>query len=248
MSNNFITLIMAAGMGKRMKSDLPKVLHQLADKPLVKHVIDLAESVGSNRVLLIVGHKRELVKEQIGTVGVEYVTQEQQRGTADAVESCREAVGAFDGDLLVLSGDVPLMKAETVEEALNLHRNSSSSATVFTFKPEDPKGYGRVIRNEKGELDRIVEHKDANETELSVGEVNAGIYFFRSQDLFNALREVSDDNASGEFYITDTIGVMRSENKRISPYLVKDELEVAGVNNPDQLKELEDYFLKHRKG
>jgi len=110
MNNNFITLVMAAGMGKRMGSDLPKVLHSLAGKSLIKHVINLAKKVGSSRVILIVGHKRELVKEETHDSGVEYVTQIQQRGTADAVESCRDAVGDFAGDLLVLSGDVPLMK------------------------------------------------------------------------------------------------------------------------------------------
>jgi len=129
-----------------------------------------------------------------------------------------------------------------------LHKSTSSSATVFTFKPEDPTGYGRTIRNDNQELDRIVEHKDADESELAVGEVNAGIYFFRSQDLFNALLKVSDDNASGEFYITDTIGVMRGENKRVSAFLVKNHKEVAGVNNPDQLAELETYFLQQQTG
>jgi len=125
-----------------------------------------------------------------------------------------------------------------------LHKSTSSSATVFTFEPEDPKGYGRTIRNDNQELDRIVEHKDANESELAVGEVNGGIYFFRSQDLFNALLKVSDNNASGEFYITDTIGVMRDENKRVSAFLVKNHREIAGVNDPDQLAELETYFLQ----
>lgn len=238
---------MAAGKGKRMDSDLPKVLHPLAGKPLVCHVIELAKSVGSSRVLLIVGHGRELVIEETREYGVEWITQIQQRGTADAVESCRDAVGDFTGDLLVLSGDVPLMTSETVLEALTLHRSSGSAATVFTFKPDDPSGYGRVIRNVKQELDKIVEHKDADESELAVGEVNGGIYFFRSPDLFEALRNVSDNNVSGEFYITDTIGAMRSENKRVSAFLVKNHREIAGVNNREQLADLESYFLPHKK-
>lgn len=243
MSNNFVTLVMAAGMGKRMKSDLPKVLHQVAGQPMVKHVIELAQRVGSERTILIIGHQRELVIEETKDAGVEWVVQEQQLGTGDAVKVCSEKLKDYDGDVLVLSGDVPLLRPESVQEAFEIHRETGAVATVFTFEPDDPEGYGRIVRGEKGELIRIVEQKDADVFELAITEVNGGIYFFRSRELFAALDLVSNDNAASEFYITDTIEILRQTGKRLSAYLVKDYLEMAGVNSQEQLAELERYFM-----
>ena len=247
MGNYFTTLIMAAGMGKRMKSDLPKVLHRIAGKPMVHHVVDLARKVGSDRVILIIGYKRELVVEETRDSGVEWVIQAEQNGTGDAVEACRSVLEGYDGDVLVLSGDVPLLRAESIRDALAVHHDTQASATVFTFEPADPTGYGRVIRGAGDEVLRIVEHKDADRDELAAREVNGGIYFFRSRDMFDALRGVSNENASGEYYITDTIGILRAMNKRVSAYLVRDRMEMAGVNSAEQLGELEHYFLQHRQ-
>ena len=234
---------MAAGKGKRMENDLPKVLHRLAGRPLVYYVIELARRVGSERVVLVIGHKRELVKEATRMQCVEYVVQEKQIGTGDAIKVCRSALDGFNGDLLVLSGDVPLMKPETVESAWKLHSESRAAVTVFTFKPDDPTGYGRIVRGENGELLRIVEQKDAGREELEINEVNAGIYFFKADRLFRALEELDNDNASGEYYLTDTISIIKGWGEPEAAFLVEDPIEVAGVNTSQQLSELEEQFL-----
>jgi len=247
MSDTFTTLILAAGLGKRMKSALPKILHEIAGRPLVHYVIDLAREVGSDRIILIIGHKQELVRECTAGIGVEYAVQAEQLGTGHAVQMCRELLTGYDGDLLTLSGDVPLLRRESVQAAWQIHRETQAVATVFTFKPDDPKGYGRIVRGPEGELRRIVEHKDADAEERRIQEVNGGIYFFRSKDLFNALEQVNNDNAAKEYYLTDTISLLRSEDKRVSAYLVEDPLEMAGVNSPEQLTELERYFLDRRR-
>lgn len=239
MGMEFATIIMAAGKGKRMKSDLPKVLHQLAGKPLVHHVIDIAQSVGSQRVLLIISHKKEMVIETTRDKNVEWVVQEQPLGTGDAVKSCAEAMSGYDGDVLILSGDVPLLKGDTIREAYDLHKSAFAAATVFTFIPDDATGYGRIIKDDSGALLGIVEHKDATEEQLKIGEVNSGIYFFQSKLLFEALKKVTNDNASGEYYLTDTIHILADENRRMSAYIVKDARETAGVNSREQLIEME---------
>lgn len=242
MERKFVTLIMAAGLGKRMKSDLPKVLHKVAGKPMVTHVVELAKGVGSERTILIIGHKRELVIEETKTLGVEWVVQEQQLGTGDAVKVCHDKLKDFDGNVLVLSGDVPVLRAQSIIEAYEVHQSTGASCTVFTFEPGDAAGYGRVVRGESDELVKIVEHKDATDDERKIQEVNGGIYFFNSKDMFSALENISDNNASGEFYITDTIEILKEAGKRLSAYLVKDPMEMSGVNNREQLAELERYF------
>lgn len=247
MDKKFTTLILAAGMGKRMESDLPKVLHQLDNKALVEYVIDLARGVGSDRIILIIGHKRELVQEQTRLLDVEYAVQAEQNGTGHAVSMCKDMLKDYDGDVLVLSGDVPLLTEQSVREALEVHQETDAAATVFTFAPEDPFGYGRIIRGETGEVLGIVEQKDATDQQKAIGEVNGGIYFFKSAPLWEALSKVSNKNASGEYYITDTVGLMRAEKHRVSAYLVKDPMEMSGVNSKPQLAELEKYFLERRK-
>ncbi len=240
MSSSFVTIIMAAGKGTRMKSDLPKVLHQLAGKPLVHHVIDLANSVGSERTLLIISHEKEMVIEATRDKNVEWVVQEKPRGTGDAVKSCADAMKGFNGDVLILSGDVPLLNGKTIQEAYKLHKSTESVATVFTFEPDDATGYGRILRGDNGELLGIVEQKDATEEQLKVGEVNSGIYFYQSVPLFKALEQVTNDNASGEYYLPDTIHILAADGRRMSAYLVEDQNETAGVNSKEQLAELEE--------
>jgi len=234
---------MAGGQGKRMKSDLPKVLHMLGGKSLVHHVIDLAFKVGSERVILIIGHGRELIKKETHDLGVEWAVQEEQIGTADAVKSCRHLLEGYTGDVLILSGDVPLMSAGTVRHALQHHRDADAAITVFTFKPENPSGYGRIIRGANCELQRIVEEKDANEEEHFVKEVNAGIYFFKSEHLFPVLDEINNDNSTGEYYITDAVSILRKKGEPLAAFLVVDPIEVAGVNDREQLLHLEEELV-----
>ncbi len=237
---------MAAGQGKRMNDDLPKVLHRLGGKPLVYYVIGLARNVGSKRILLVIGYKRELVKEATESLDVEWIVQERQLGTGDAVKVCEKKLADFTGDVLILSGDVPLMRPTTVERAWSLHKNTSAAATVFTFKPDDPTGYGRIVRGKEGELLRIVEQKDAEQDELKLDEVNAGIYFFKTEIMYRALERISDDNAAGEYYLTDTISVLVDWGEPLAAFLVEDPLEVAGVNTSEQLSRLEQELILRR--
>jgi len=246
MTERFATIILAAGMGKRMKSDLPKVLHPLAGRPLVHHVIELARSVGSERIVLVIGHGRQLVIDATPGMGVEYAVQEQQLGTGDAVNSCRDMMKDFQGQILILSGDVPLMRSDTVREAYELHKSSKAAVTVFTFIPESAQGYGRIVRGESGELLGIVEHKDATADQLKIGEVNGGVYFFDAKALFGALSEIGNDNASGEYYITDTVSILRKKGLAAAAYLVRDPLELDGVNTPEQLYVLETEWYRRQ--
>ncbi len=249
MKNNtdpLVTIIMAAGMGKRMRSDLPKVLQPLAGSPLVHYVIKLTQDLGSTQIVLVVGHGREQVIDQTKAYGVNWVVQEQQLGTGDAIMACHKTLHDYDGDVLILSGDVPLLRSKSVSEALEVHKTTNASATVFTFNPDNPFGYGRIIRGGEGEVLRIVEHKDASNEEKLVNEVNGGIYVFRSKPLFEALGQISSDNQAGEYYLPDTLEIIRKMGLRISAYIVKDPIEMAGVNNVDQLRELEIYYLANR--
>ncbi len=235
-------------MGKRMMSDLPKVLHEFAGRPLVHHVIEQAKSVGSDKTVLVIGHGRDLVIKATEGMGVDYAVQERQLGTGDAVQACKLHLGNYPGDVLILSGDVPMLKSGSIEEAYHLHRSSNSAGTVFTFMPPTPEGYGRILRNSAGDLVGIVEHKDATPAQRLIGEVNAGIYFFNTAKMFKALQSIKNDNAAGEFYLTDTISVLAGWGERLAGYLVKDALEVEGVNSPDQLRMLETEWLRRQSG
>jgi len=239
---------MAAGRGERMESKLPKVLHPLAGRPLVHYVIELARNVGSERILLVIGGEGEMVREATGGMNVEYVVQEKPLGTGDAVKSCRAELENFTGDVLVLSGDVPLLKPFTVERARTIHKRENATATVFTFKPDDPTGYGRIIRGGNGELVRIVEQKDCSKKELDTGEVNGGIYFFKSDMMFEALKEINNENISGEFYLTDIISLFADRSEPLTAYLVDDPVEAAGVNTLEQLSQLDRYLIKENRG
>lgn len=241
--NKFATIILAAGMGKRMKSDLPKVLHKLAGRPLLHWVIEQSEGAGGDMTVVVVGHKKELVIESVADMNVEIAVQEQQLGTADAVLSAKRYLEGWDGDILILSGDVPLLQTSTIRAAYDVHKREDASCTVFTFEPESPSGYGRVIRSTDGLITTIVEEKDANSEQKLIREVNAGIYFYRSVELWESLSKVDNKNAAGEFYVTDTISILCKAGKRVLPYLVDDPLETSGVNSPEQLLELEQIVL-----
>jgi bifunctional UDP-N-acetylglucosamine pyrophosphorylase/glucosamine-1-phosphate N-acetyltransferase len=180
-------------------------------------------------------------------MGVEYAIQQEQRGTGDAVQACKTLLREYSGNVLILSGDVPLLSAGTIQAAYRCHLDSQAVATVFTFIPPTPKGYGRIVRGDHGELIGIVEEKEATEEQKAIREVNAGIYFFDCRSMFKALEEVTNDNATGEFYLTDTISILQWWKAKLAAFLVTDPLEVEGVNNPDQLKMLENEWLKRQK-
>ncbi len=237
------TVILAAGQGKRMKSDLPKVLHPLNGRPMVKYVIDAAKAVGSERTILIIGHKKELVKEQVRETGVEFAVQEQQLGTGHAVLQTEPLLRNFNGDVLVLSGDVPLLTAETLGNLIDIHRREQPKATLLTAEMEDPAGYGRIVRDDSGYVHRIVEHKDADAETLKIKEINVGIYLFKSRPLFETLPLVDNHNSQGEYYLPDVVKIYVQQGEKVAAVLTPDAEETHGINNVEQLKHAEKLLL-----
>ena len=242
---NIASLILAAGKGTRMKSKLPKVLHKVGGKAMVERVLETVQSIGTNRDVVIVGFGGDAVQNYLGE-RAEFVRQEEQNGTGHAVKMAQPVLGDYDGTILLLCGDTPLVTKESLEALLEEHKNSGAAATILTAHMPDPTGYGRIIRNEAGSVVRIVEQKDGKPEELAVQEVNTGMYAFDSKKLWPCLDQLSDDNAQGELYITDVVGILVNGGDTVSAYMTKDFEESLGVNSRLQLAEAES-ILKHRK-
>lgn len=238
------TVILAAGKGTRMKSDLPKVLHIVDNKPMLIHVIDLARQLNSERIIAILGYKKYLVIEAINSENVEYVIQEPQLGTGHAVQQTYPLLKDFDGDVLVLSGDVPLLRKSTIDKMLIIHRESDNGATVLTAIFGNPHGYGRVIRNNNDTLDYIIEEKDCNDEQRKIKEINAGIYIFKSKELFPALNKIKNDNKQNEYYLPDTLKYIAKAGQSIALHITGEPIEITGVNTVEQLKELNLIYKK----
>ena len=239
----FISIIMAAGMGTRMKSEMPKVLHKVCGKPLAKWVIDVSKQAGAKQVVTIVGHRAQMVQEQLGDI-CEYALQAEQKGTGHAVMQAVEFIEKAEGTVVVLNGDIPLITSETLQKAVQAHGESGNSATVITAVLEDAAGYGRIIRNEAGQVQKIVEHKDATAEERRVREINSGMYVFNSADLLSALKELKPNNAQGEYYLTDTLEILLKDGKAVGAYTVEDQDEIRGINDRIQLAEAEKIMQK----
>jgi UDP-N-acetylglucosamine diphosphorylase/glucosamine-1-phosphate N-acetyltransferase len=236
---------MAAGQGKRMKNpDRAKVMHTLADIPLVEHVVRLARSIGAQRIIVVVGHQRTQVIDHLNAVdpSVEFAVQAEQLGTGHAVRMAEPLLEDFEGDVVILSGDAPMTRSATMQAALEKHRSAGATVTVLTAVLPDPSGYGRVVRDEDGSILRIVEHKDASETERAVQEINSGIYVFRKTQLFSALARVTNDNTQGEYYLPDVFSIFQKEHRVMIPHVVEAFDEIRGVNTAEQLAELEKIY------
>lgn len=227
---DFQALILAAGKGTRMKSGLPKVLHRLAGRPMIRFVVDTAFACGARRVVVVVGHGAELVREAVRDLPVEFVTQEQQLGTGHAVISARDAVSDGPEQLLILSGDVPLLEAGTVTALEERQTNTGAGCTLLTASLEDPTGYGRIITDDSGLVERIVEQADADPNQRRIQVINAGIYCFRTDLLFKTLARCGSSNAQGEYYLTDAIAAIREEGHMVQALEVADPDQVAGIN------------------
>ncbi len=245
-SNNFAAIIMAAGQGKRMKNpDKAKVLYEVGGKPMIGHVVDLANACQASPIVVIIGHQRQAVRDYLDTLAGNIVTcvQDPQLGTGHAVMQAEEALTEYDGDVIVLSGDVPLLQKTTIDSILDVHRSRSATATVLTAELPDPTGYGRVVRREDGLVEKIVEHKDATDEERKIREINSGIYVFDSKALFAALKQIKPDNAQAEYYLTDVFAIFRQEGKPISAVVAGDYEEINGVNTIDQLQTVNDTYI-----
>ena len=232
-------IVLAAGAGTRMKSDKPKVAHEVLGKPLVNWVLDAAEEAGIERLVTVVGHKREQVIPLVED-RAEIVVQEEQRGTAHAVLSCSDALADFEGSLLVLSGDCPLITSETMKALIDMRESNDAAVVVLTMEMPDPTGYGRIIREADGSVARIVEQKDASPEEAAVTECNSGFYCFDAKALFEALGQVGSDNAQGEFYLTDVLEISRNAGRAVLALPTKDPNECLGINTREQLAAVEE--------
>jgi len=240
-------VILAAGQGTRMKSDLPKVLHEIDGRPMVAYVVETVRRAGIARAIAVVGYQAESVKRALATAGVEFVLQREQLGTGHAVLQCAAVLGAFAGTVVVLSGDVPGLRAETLRDFISHHQDCGASATVLTARVGDPTGYGRVVRGPDGALERIVEHKDADDGVRAIDEVNSGLYCFERAPLFEALGRTDRANAQNEYYLTDVIQKMRSRGLPVGAYCVGDEREVAGVNTLEELETISRFIRDVRR-
>ena len=229
------SIIIAAGEGKRMKSNIAKPLQQAAGKALVEWVLDTAEETGSDENIVVIGHKAEDVKAYLGD-RAKYAYQYEQLGTGHAVMQGIESIKDVDGTVMVLYGDSPLIEAETLKRVREDHSKKMRAATVITAIADEPYGYGRIVR-ENGEIVRIVEQKDASEDEQKITEVNSGMYFFDIQKLKESLSKITNDNSQGEYYITDVIEIMLSEGEKVGAY-VTDLEQTMGVNDKLQLSQV----------
>lgn len=239
-TRNLVVIIMAAGKGTRMKSDLPKVLHPACGRPLVDYVIEKSRALDPENIVLIVGHQAEKVRQATEGRKVSYALQEPQLGTGHAVMQTEPVLGDFDGDVIILSGDAPLFTTGTLRNLVDFHRSQRAAATVLTAEIEDPTGYGRIIRRNDGEeVLRIVEQKDASDEEKAVKEINSGVYVFDARELFASLKQITNANAQNEYYLTDVFGICFGQGKKVSAFKVADANEIRGINTPEQLREAE---------
>ena len=230
MADELAAVVMAAGIGTRMKSATPKHLHPLLGRRMVDWVVDAAGGSGAERIIVVVSPETSDLLH-----GVEVVVQEEPLGTGDAVRRARGALEEFRGDVLVLNGDVPALRAETIRALVETHRAAGAAATVLSFEPENAGAYGRIVRDGAGRLARIVEAADASPDELALGEVNSGIYVFKAQQLWPALERLDAHNAQGELYVTDTLGLLVADGEACAVQLADDPLEAEGVNTRVEL-------------
>ena len=226
-------LILAAGAGTRMKSSKPKVAHKILEKPLIRWVVDAAHGAGIESVVTVVGHGRELVEPLVEDTQV--VVQEEQLGTAHAVKTAREVLAQTPGPLVVLTGDSPLIRPETITALVEAQQASQAAVVVLSMEMEDPSGYGRIVRDAQGGVCAIVEHKDCTPEQVTICECNSGFYCFDAPALFDALSRVSNDNAQGEYYLTDVLEICRNDGREVLALQTADAEEAMGVNSRVQL-------------
>ena len=223
-------VILAAGKGTRMKSDLPKVLHKVAGISMLEHVFRSVSAIDPEKTVTVIGHKAELV-EQVLAGQTEFVRQTEQLGTGHAVMMAESVLENLTGQTLVIAGDTPLITGESLKNLIDFHINHKNVATILTAEADNPFGYGRIVRNQHGEVIKIVEQKDASDFEQQIKEINTGTYVFDNARLFEALKNINTNNAQGEYYITDVIGIFRENGEKVGAYTLKDFDESLGVND-----------------
>jgi bifunctional UDP-N-acetylglucosamine pyrophosphorylase/glucosamine-1-phosphate N-acetyltransferase len=240
-------IILSAGLGKRMKSDLPKVLHKLDGKYIIDYVIDNVKKVGIRNIVLVIGHKYEIMQKALANRGVKFAIQQPQLGTGHAVQIALPVLSDFSGDLLVLCGDMPLVSAKTITGLLKTHRKLKAAAVVLTVRLDEPKSYGRIVRDKDRFLKAIVEYRDADEKTRLISEVNTGTYCFSFRELKSVLKELKPENVQAEYYLTDTIALFKKRGLKVAALISDDPNEGLGINSKEELARME-LIIKELKG
>ncbi|MFP4052784.1 MAG: sugar phosphate nucleotidyltransferase [Phycisphaerae bacterium] len=234
-------IILAAGKGTRMKSDLPKVLHEVCGKPMVQYVIDRCREAGATRVVVVVGHKAGMVQDAVDDNSGEmrFVLQEPQLGTGHAVMVCREELRQMDGPVLVLAGDGPLLRTHTLKELIDTHVQKGAACTLATSILPDPGHYGRIVRDENGDLVGIVEFVEATEQQKAIHEVNVSLYCFDAKSLLGVLDRLSNDNPKGEYFLTDALEILRSDGKKLAAVASVSPDDTISINTVEELQQVD---------
>lgn len=240
MKNKLAIIVLAAGKGTRMQSDIPKVLHQVNGKSMIEHVIKQTDYLNPEKLLAVIGYEFEQVKKHLKKYQLSYVLQTKQYGTAHAVMQCKENLIDFEGNTLILSGDVPLIQSETLINLYNMHINKNAQATILSAKVNNPYGYGRIIR-ENDNFISIVEEKDADNNQKNIKEINAGIYIFDNKVLFENINKINNNNNQSEYYLPDIMPLLINQNYKVLVHQIQNENEIKGANTYEQLLELEKY-------
>ncbi|MFN4226727.1 MAG: sugar phosphate nucleotidyltransferase [Candidatus Ratteibacteria bacterium] len=240
-------VILAAGMGKRLGSKNQKTITKILGKPMLKYLLETVKKFNPAKIIIVVGFKKEEVFKELEGENVEYVEQNELKGTGHAVLQIEKVLNNFQGDIIVLNGDTPFISDKTISALLKKHREEKNYCTFLTVKLDDPTNYGRVFRDENEEVISIIEETDANEEQKKIKEVNAGVYIFKSEGLFSSLRKIEPNPKKGEYYLTDIIKIYRSENKKISTYTTQDWFETIGINTLSDLEKAEQYLRERRE-
>lgn len=233
-------VILAGGEGKRMKSQLPKTLSEVLGKPMLLWVLRALQNAGVNDICVVKGFKHECIDEYLANLDftVESVYQAERLGTGHAVMMAKDFLAAHDGNVVILNGDAPFMSSDTIAKSLEQHIATGCAATVISAKVDDPAGYGRIVRDENGNLEAIVEHKDADEETLKIDEVNSGGFWFDCKLLLSVLDRIQSNNKAGEYYLPDAIKLLLSDGRKVGAYTAECSDAVLGANDPAQLEEL----------
>lgn len=254
--NNTTAIILAAGLGKRMNDpETPKVLFSIISKPLLGYVVDVLQNLSSKNITIcesiyVIGHHREKVKSFVSDYYTnnninhkfDFAIQNEQLGTGHAVNQAKDVVNFLKDNVLILCGDVPFLTSETIEKFINSHIENKSDVSVLSTIAPNPKGYGRIVRNEKGVFIQITEEKDATDEIRKIEEVNSGIYYLNAELLFNLLKNVKSNNVQNEYYLTDIVQIAISENKKVDAYPIADFDELQGINTQEELLKAEELY------
>ncbi len=236
-------IVLAAGKGERMKSDLPKVLHAINDRPIIRILLDTLLSMKFDRTVVVIGYKGELVRESLADYPVEFAWQREQLGTGHAVDMAREVLSDFDGTTLVALGDVPFLSKDSIEQLIEIHHETEAKATCLSAVLDDASGYGRIVREGKTDiLQAIVEQKDATAEQLAINEINTGTFCFDNRILFDTLQGLDNSNTQGEYYLTDCVKILYSKGLRVSVMRLDNPDEGLGINSAEQLEALAKRF------